>query len=117
MIKKRLYTGDNFLYDNKWQNKIDTLSRNSYCQLFANQFIKYGNHEKCLILLNQYDVARDNDDCAFIMIIDIINNKILAKYSLPSTSEMAPIIADVNKDGRNELLVNCRDGYLYCYQL
>lgn len=117
VIKKRLYTGDNFLYDNKWQNKIDTLSRNSYCQLFANQFIKYGNHEKCLILLNQYDVARDNDDCAFIMIIDIINNKILAKYSLPSTSEMAPIIADVNKDGRNELLVNCRDGYLYCYQL
>jgi outer membrane protein assembly factor BamB len=115
--KNRIYTGEYFFYENKWQNRIDTLSRNSYCQLLGNKIIKYGKHEKCIILLSQYDSAQDDDDCAFLIIIDIVENKVIAKLSLPSTSEMAPIVADVNKDGKNEILINCRDGYLYCYQL
>ncbi len=116
-VKKSLYTGENKVVKYSWRESHDTVSRNSYSQLFANQFIKYGSHEKCLILLSQYDYSLDKDYSAFIMIIDVIENKVLAKLSLPSTSEMTPVIADVNKDGRNELLVNCRNGYLYCYQL
>ena len=116
-IKNSIYTGENVVTKYSWKDSYDTVSRNSYTQLFANRFIKYGHHEKCLLLLSQHDNGQNNESNAFIMIIDVVDNKVLVKLSLPSTTEMAPIIADVNKDGRNELLINCRDGYLYCYQL
>jgi hypothetical protein len=41
----------------------------------------------------------------------------MARLGLPKPSEFPPMIADINKDGYLDLLINCFDGYLYCYNL
>jgi hypothetical protein len=42
---------------------------------------------------------------------------VIERFELSASSEMAPILKDVNQDGYMDLLVNCSDGFLYCYNL
>ena len=42
----------------------------------------------------------------------------IERLELDGNSEMQPIIADTNKDGMLDLLINCRyNGGLFCYNL
>ena len=47
---------------------------------------------------------------AAISIIGLKSRKRLKFLHLPETSEFKPLIKDFNKDGKLDLLVNCRDG-------
>jgi hypothetical protein len=53
----------------------------------------------------------------FIEIISLETKQIVERLQLPNTSEMQPHIDDINKDGKLDLLINCKDGNLYCYNL
>ncbi len=114
-IKQKIYTGETYIFKN-WENNLDTTSRNSANQLFADKLIKYGSHEKCAVILNQFDYG-DEERIAFLIIVNVETEEVVVKLSLESSSEMPPVIVDVNKDGKNEILVSCSNGYLYCYQL
>lgn len=59
-------------------------------------------------------IVMDNE--GLLMIIDPKSKKILRKLVMPSYSETTPLIADLNGNGRNELIVSCMDGKLYCYE-
>jgi hypothetical protein len=58
-----------------------------------------------------------NFEHAFVTIVSLKSWRIVGKYSLPSSGEMPPQIKDINGDGKKEMLINCYDGNLYCYQL
>ena len=83
--------------------------------LFSNISFNYKQHGKCIIGLVQND--RKDYKQGFIEIISLTNKQIIERFSLPESSEMNPWIEDINKDGKLDLLVNCRDGNLYCYDL
>lgn len=114
-VKKTLYLGDSYKYKNPWDEVEQVGNRTSSDQLFGSRVFKYVNHDSCIALLSQIDAA--NNDTGFITIVSLSNFQIVGKYSLPSMAEMPPQILDINGDGALELLVNCLDGNLYCYQL
>jgi hypothetical protein len=114
-VKKKLYLGDSYKYKNPWDEVEQVGNRTSSDQLFGSRVFKYVNHDSCIALLSQIDAA--NNDTGFITIVSLSNFQIVGKYSLPSMAEMPPQILDINGDGALELLVNCLDGNLYCYQL
>ena len=82
--------------------------------LIANRTFEY-NGETCIVVLHQKDYATDYK--AAISIIGLTSRKRLKFLHLPETSEFKPLIKDFNKDGKLDLLVNCRDGKLYCFDL
>jgi len=82
--------------------------------IFGTDIFKYKGHEDCIVLLHEYD---ENYSKGFIEIISLKEEKTIEKISLPEKSEMAPVIADINKDGQKDILLNCYDGYLYCYTI
>ena len=82
--------------------------------LIANRTIEYEG-ETCVIVLHQTDYNTDYK--AAISIIGLKSRKRLKFLHLPETSEFKPLIKDFNKDGKLDLLVNCRDGKLYCFDL
>lgn len=89
--------------------------RNSSESLMAEKIFPYRGNKRCLMVLNQYDYLFQNQ--AFIEIISFENKTTIAKYALPGTGEMPPVIKDVDGDGKLDLLINCFDGQLYCYAL
>ena len=82
--------------------------------LIANRTFEYAG-EACVIVLHQTDYNTDYK--AAISIIGLKSRKRLKFLHLPETSEFKPLIKDFNKDGKLDLLVNCRDGKLYCFDL
>lgn len=92
-----------------------TENRNHDDMLFANRPFIYKHHGVCIINLVQID--RLNYDSGFIEIISLDSKKIIERLQLPNTSEMQPFVGDVDKDGKLDLLINCKDGNLYCYNL
>ena len=82
--------------------------------LIANRTFEYDG-EACVIVLHQTDYNTDYK--AAISIIGLKSRKRLKFLHLPETSEFKPLIKDFNKDGKLDLLVNCRDGKLYCFDL
>lgn len=90
-------------------------SRNARDPLIAQQFINYNGDSSCVVLISQYD--RANYQLGVLEIISLKEKKLHKRFSLPASSEMVPIITDVNQDGRKEILVNCSDGFTYCYQI
>lgn len=105
------------LYENYdyYYNKNVTETRNSREALLGNQLFTYKGDSTCAVLLGQYDPA--NSAFGVIEIISLKSKKLLMRLSLESGSEMPPVISDINQDGSPDLLVNCRDGYTYCYGL
>lgn len=97
--------------------KKDTIEsiRNSYDPLIGTKPFTLGDHGTCVAVLNQRDVGTNNS--GFIEFISLDKKKVIQRFSLPSFSEMPPVIEDVNKDGYLDLLINGYDGYTYCYSL
>ncbi len=103
-VSKYAFSGTN--------NKI---SRNFGDALLSNNTFPYKGSKNCVLLLNQHDYA--NFDYGFIEIISLDTKQVIERFELPASSEMTPIVKDVNQDGYLDLLVNCTDGFLYCYNL
>lgn len=82
--------------------------------LIADKIIHYKG-ERSIIVLYQNDYKTDGH--AAISIIGLESKKRLKHLHLPSSSEFKPLIDDFNKDGKLDLLVNCTDGKLYCFDL
>lgn len=57
------------------------------------------------------------DEYGTMQVLDGNNYKRLKSYSLPAGTETTPLIADMDDDGKMEMLVGCYDGYLYCFDL
>ncbi len=89
----------------------------AYCRdpLFAEKVFSYDGHPRCILMLSQRGI-RDLYK-ATLEIISLDNGEVLKRLILPAGSEMPPQIEDVNKDGQPDLLLNCWDGFLYCYSL
>lgn len=56
------------------------------------------------------------DEAGQLLIVHSLTNEVLGRYALPAGAEASPFVADIDKDGKLELLVACLDGYLYCYK-
>jgi hypothetical protein len=81
----------------------------------ADKTFLYENFGECIITVSQFDLEDYNR--GVISIVSIDKKKVVARFQLPSNSEFRPVINDVNQDGKLDLLINCRDGNLYCYSL
>ena len=90
------------------------LTRNANGSLIADKKFSFGEDKNCILILNQIDRPYSK---GFIDIFSLKDHKVFLRLELPETSEMPPIITDVDKDGYLDLLINCSDGYLYCYNL
>jgi len=114
-VKESFYIGDTFRVKSFWDSEERIVYRNYHDQIFGSGLLKYKGVDSCFILLSQYD--RANYKNSFISVISIKDKKVIGRFSLPASGELPPQIGDFNGDGVNELLVNCSDGKLYCYQL
>ena len=95
--------------------KDKTANRNFRESLVGDKKFSFGNDKNCMMVLNQHDFAYYSK--GFIEIFSLTDHKVLLRLELPAASEMPPVITDVDKDGYLDLLINCYDGYLYCYNL
>lgn len=111
----KAYDRSNLYNDVDYFGKNIIEQRNGYESLISNRTFSYKGDDKCVIILNQHDFA--NYKNGFIEIFSLTSHKVIARFGLPMPSEFPPIIADINKDGYLDLLINCYDGYLYCYDL
>jgi hypothetical protein len=114
-VKSSVYIGDTFRVKYEWYNEERIENRVSSGQLFGSGIFRYKGQDSCIVLLSQYDGA--NYDTGFISIISLPNKRVVARYALPGSGEMPPQVGDFNRDGIVDLLVNCADNKLYCYQL
>jgi outer membrane protein assembly factor BamB len=113
-VKAAVDRSDKIYVKTYWsENKY--VSRHAGESILANASFNYGDQGKCVIVLNQHyyvDYQR-----SYIEIVSLDNRKPVKRLTLPATSEMPPLIDDVNKDGFLDLVVNCFDNYTYCYNL
>jgi hypothetical protein len=114
-VKSAIYIGDTFHVKSTWDNEVRIINRVYHDQLFSSSSFNYKGNDSCIALLSQYD--RANYENGFITIISLKSQKVIARLALPDISEMPPQVGDFNKDGKTDLLINCADGKLYCYQL
>lgn len=98
-----------------WKGDSVIESRNSNASMIAQSTFSYKGHNNCILILNQHDYAFF--EYGFIEIVSLDSKKVLGTWQLPAGSELTPVIADVNKDGKLDVLINGYDGYLYCYAL
>jgi len=90
-------------------------SRNSNASVISQTIFSYKGNTNCIFVLNQHDDAFWGD--GFVEIISLDSKKILGTWQIPSGSELAPVISDVNRDGKLDVLISGYDRYLYCYDL
>jgi outer membrane protein assembly factor BamB len=93
----------------------EIVSRKFYEPLLSKETFNYHDNNDCIIVLNQHDML--NYEKGFIEIISLDKKKLIMRLSLPGASEMIPIIKDINQDGYLDMLINCSDGFMYCYNL
>jgi outer membrane protein assembly factor BamB len=113
-VVSTMYTGDSMYLNDPWGKKFKT-NRFSRDMLVGSSTFNYKNSSECIALLSQRDLA--NTDYSVIEVVSLTDKKIITKFQLPAASEMPPQIIDINNDGKKELIVNCFDGYTYCYSL
>jgi outer membrane protein assembly factor BamB len=114
-VIRTLHIGENYVRKDSWNNNEDLSVRNYPDQLFGTKIFKYNNQESCIALLSQFD--RANYTQGFVTIISLKDWKVLGRYAIPASSELPPQISDFNHDGKDEILINCSDGFTYCYQV
>ena len=79
---------------------------------------RYRDYKNCIAVLTERMVATDGTSSkAAVTIYSLDQEKVIDHLILPAISEFPPVIRDVNGDGRLNMLVSCRDGYLYCFDL
>jgi hypothetical protein len=111
----KAYSRANFYPTVDYLGKNVMEERNAYESLISNRTFSYKGDSNCVIILNQHDHA--NYENGFIEIYSLTDHKVVERLGLPMPSEFPPMIADINKDGNLDLLINCYDGFLYCYDL
>ena len=100
----------------KSYNQDSTIETRNYREsLVANKEFVYKGNQRCIFVLSQHDDINWRN--AFISIVSLETGEIIESFELPSYSEMPPLIKDINNDGKQDLLINCMDGKLYCYTL
>ncbi|MBM3453635.1 MAG: hypothetical protein FJX80_00655 [Bacteroidetes bacterium] len=114
-LKSSIYIGDTFRIKYDWYNEERTQNRVMSSQLLGSHVFKYKGQDNCVVLLSQHDGAYF--DTGFISIVSLPHKQVVARYALPNTGEMPPQVGDFNRDGITDLLVNCANSKLYCYQL
>jgi hypothetical protein len=114
-VIRKLHIGENYVRKDSWNNNEDLSVRNYPDQVFGTKIFKYNNQESCIALLSQFD--RANYTQGFVTIISLKDWKVLGRYAIPASSELPPQISDFNHDGKDEILINCSDGFTYCYQV
>lgn len=80
----------------------------------ANNLIQY-NNEACIMACFQND--SENDNKSVLVLIGTQTGMIHLCHVLPDFSEFTPIVGDANADGMLDVLINCTDEQLYCYNL
>ena len=98
-----------------FSEKMLTDIRNSRDATLGDKLFTYQGSEKTVIVLNQWDVT--DEGTGFIELVSLDQEKVLKRFKINAYSEMPPVICDVNKDGYLDLLINSKDGFLYCYNL
>jgi len=98
-----------------WDNTLASSPRNDFAPLFADRTFPLPDGKTGIIVLNQHDQA--NSESGFLEILSLEDLSVIDRYSIPSGSEMPPVIQDVDQDGQLEILIAGYDGFLYCYAL
>jgi outer membrane protein assembly factor BamB len=80
----------------------------------AKQRINYQN-EACAVVVFQRDQLHPNQ--SVLMIVGTQTGRNYMMSLLPAVSEMTPLVADANKDGKLDVLIGCYDQFLYCFDL
>jgi outer membrane protein assembly factor BamB len=90
-------------------------SRNSSESLLGNRTFTYRGDSSCIAIIDQYDPAFYEKGVLEIVSLD--KGRLLQRLSLQARSEYPPLIDDINRDGRLDLLINCLNDTTYCYRL
>jgi len=101
----------------KMNYKKDTVveNRNRSTGIIAGKIFSFRGHKRCVMIQYEHDEAFWEK--GIIEIVSLDSKEVLHRLQLPSAAEMEPVIKDVNNDGKLDVLINCYDGYLYCYSL
>jgi len=99
----------------KW-NKVVKTEYYNYLECsngrYADDKVKF-NGEVCNVIV--YENGPESN--SVLAIVGQNTGAVHFKQLLPAVSEFTPVVQDVDSDGKLDLLVNCRDGNLYCYSL
>lgn len=90
-------------------------SRNSPGSLIGNRTFTYRGDSSCIAVVDQYD--RAFYEKGVLEVISLDKGRLLRRFSLEARSELPPFIADIDRDGRLDLLVNTQNDTTYCYRL
>jgi len=104
-----------YLRKEYFSDSIVTDIRNSRDATIGDKVFSYEGSKKTVIVLNQWDVTQEMT--GFIELVSLDQQKVLKRFKINAYSEMPPVICDANKDGYLDLLINSKDGFLYCYNL
>lgn len=108
-----LNTGKFTLYE--W-NKVEKNEYYSYLEYangrYADNKVKF-NNELCNVIV--YENGPESN--SVLAIVGQNSGKLHFKQILPAVSEFIPVVQDADSDGKIDILINCRDGNLYCYSL
>ena len=96
-------------------SKAATWSGNRFSEgQCAADLIEY-NNEACVLACFQSDSEHENK--SVLVLIGTQTGIIHLCHVLPDFSEFTPIPGDANRDGNLDVLINCADQQLYCYDL
>ena len=114
-VEKILNTALDGTQKKYFSSDSEIVSRKFYEPILSKEIFNYYDNKDCIVILNQHDML--NYGKGFIEIISLDKKKLIKRLELPGASEMTPIIKDINQDGYLDLLINCSDGFMYCYNL
>lgn len=90
-------------------------SRHSSESLLGNRTFTYRGDSSCIAIVDQYDHAFYEKGVLEIVSLD--KGRILRRFSLQANSEFPPLIADIDRNGQLDMLINCDNDTTYCYRL
>lgn len=87
---------------------LDLGQQDYFSYFISNQLLKVGNHE-CIVFLYEYQNT--------VAFYDIHTGKEVREFKLKGRSEFVPVVQDINKDGKLDLLYADDSNYLTCVDL